>query len=68
MDVDRVRQWVVHFNNGDSDSVLPPLVQIFGRLLFISGENAQPDVSSSTDLVQLNLMHIRQQGRISEPS
>jgi len=40
-----VRQWVVHFSSGDSDSWSTLLVQILAssacRLLFIAGENAQ---------------------------
>ena len=43
--VSTVRQWVVCFFSGNSDSGSPPLVQIFMgtacRLLFIIGENAQ---------------------------
>ena len=39
-----VRQWVVYFSSGDTDSGSPSLVQIFlsraYRLLFIAGENA----------------------------
>jgi len=42
VDVSSVRQWVVHFSNGEGGS--PLLVQIFTsmvcRLLFITGENA----------------------------
>ena len=44
MDVSTVRQWVVHFSSGDSDSGSPPLVQIFMsvacRLLFIAGKKS----------------------------
>jgi len=42
--VTTVRQWVVHFSSGNSDSGSALLVQIFisvaCRLLFIAGENA----------------------------
>ena len=42
VNVSTVRQWVVHFSNGEGGS--PLLVQIFTsmvcRLLFITGENA----------------------------
>ena len=45
VDVSAVRQWVVFFSSGASDSGSPPLVQIFMsvgcRLLFFAGENAQ---------------------------
>ena len=45
VDVSTVRQWVVHFGSGDSNSKSPSLVQNFMStacsLLFISGENAQ---------------------------
>jgi len=45
VDVSTVKQWVVHFSSGDSDSMSPLLVQIFTslahRLLFITGDNAQ---------------------------
>ena len=41
----RVVVWVVHFSSGNSDSGLPPLLQIFMsmacRLLFITGKNVQ---------------------------
>lgn len=44
MDVSTVRQWVVCFNSGYSDSSSPALVQIFANaicmLLFIAGNNA----------------------------
>jgi len=36
--VSTVWLWVVHFSSGDSG--LPPLIQIFTRLLLITGENA----------------------------
>jgi len=43
--VSTVRQWVVHFSSGNSDSSSPPLVQIAvstaNRLLFITDKNAQ---------------------------
>ena len=47
MDVSTVRQWVVCFSCGNSDSCSPPLVQIFTNsvhcpcslLLFITGKN-----------------------------
>jgi len=42
--VSTVKQWVVHFSSGDSDSGSPPLMQIDKRaacrLLFTAGENA----------------------------
>jgi len=45
MDVNTVRQWVVHFSIGSSDSGSPLLLQIVMsvacRLLFIAGENAE---------------------------
>mgnify|MGYP001853130386 CR=1 FL=1 len=45
MDVSTVRQWVMHFSSGNSDSGSPPLVQIFisvaRRVLFIVDEKAQ---------------------------
>ena len=45
MDGNTVRQWVVSFSSGDSNSESSLLVQIFmsmaGRLLFIPDENAQ---------------------------
>ena len=44
VDVSTVKQWVVHFSSGDSDSGSPPLMQIDKRaacrLLFTAGENA----------------------------
>jgi len=44
VDVSTVRQWVVRFSTGDSDSGSPPLVQKFRsmacRLLFIDDKNA----------------------------
>ena len=44
VDVSTVRQWVVRFSTGDSDSGSPPLVQMFRsmacRLLFIADKNA----------------------------
>ena len=43
VDMSTVRQWVVHFSSGDSNSWSRPLVQIFMstacRLLFIVSEN-----------------------------
>jgi len=43
LDVSTVRQWVVHFSSGDSNSGSPSVVQIFTSvactLLFITGEN-----------------------------
>ena len=45
MDVSAVRQWVVCFSSGDSNSGSPMLVQTLTsmacRLLFITGKNAQ---------------------------
>ena len=45
VDVNTVRQWVVHFSTGSSDSGSPLLLQIVMsvacRLLFIAGENAE---------------------------
>ena len=45
MYVSTVKQWVVHFSSGDSDSGSPPLMQIDKRaacrLLFTAGENAE---------------------------
>ena len=44
MDVNTVRQWVVHFSSNNSNSRSPLLVLIFtgatGRLSFIAGKNA----------------------------
>ena len=44
VDVSTVRQWVVCFSSGNSNSKLSPLTQMFMsvacRLLFIAGENA----------------------------
>jgi len=43
--VSTVKQCLVHFSSGSSNSVSSPLVQIFTstacRLLFIAGKNAQ---------------------------
>jgi len=43
--VSTVRQWVMHFSSGESDSGSPALLQIFMsaacRLLFIVGKNAK---------------------------
>ena len=45
MDVSTVRQWVVYFSNGYSNSGSPPNVQSFTsvscRLLLTAGENSQ---------------------------
>ena len=45
MDMSTVRQWMVHFSSGDSNSWSPPLMQIFMsaayRLFLITGKNAQ---------------------------
>ena len=45
VDVNTVREWVVHLSSGDSDNGSPLLVQILmsvaRRLIFEAGENAQ---------------------------